>query len=78
MLPIHYGKSTTLTLGTRYKIQQAGPLNIYIGNSSKDTDLGTAAHATHASSINNLTSYFLYTSVSGRKNATYFKLMSGK
>ena len=23
-LPIHYGKSTTMTLGTRHKIQQAG------------------------------------------------------
>ena len=31
-LPIHYGKSTTMTLGTRHKIQQTGPLNISIGN----------------------------------------------
>ena len=31
-LPIHYGKSTTLTLGTRHKIQQDGQLNISIGN----------------------------------------------
>ena len=31
-LPIHYGKSTTMTLGSRHKIQQAGPLSIYIGN----------------------------------------------
>ena len=31
-LPIHNGKSTTMTLGTRYKIQQAGQLNISIGN----------------------------------------------
>ena len=31
-LPIHYGKSTTMTLGTRHKIQQAGQLNISIGN----------------------------------------------
>ena len=31
-LPIHYGKSTTMTLGTRHKIQQAGHLNISIGN----------------------------------------------
>ena len=31
-LPIHYGKSTTMTLGTRNKIQQAGQLNISIGN----------------------------------------------
>ena len=30
--PIHYGKSTTMTLGTRHKIQQAGQLNISIGN----------------------------------------------
>ena len=29
-LPIHYGKSTTMTLGSRYKIQQAGQLNITI------------------------------------------------
>ena len=41
----------------------------------KDTDLDTAAHATRASSVNNLTSYFLYTSVSARKNAKY--LMCG-
>ena len=44
----------------------------------KDTDLDTAAHATRASSVNNLTSYFSYTSVSARKNAKFFKLMSGK
>ena len=31
-LPIHYGKSTTMTLGTRHKIQQARQLNISIGN----------------------------------------------
>ena len=31
-LPIHYGKSTTMTLGTIYKLQQAGQLNITIGN----------------------------------------------
>ena len=31
-LPIHYGKSTTMTLGSRHKIQQAGPLKISIGN----------------------------------------------
>ena len=31
-LPIHYGKTTTMTLGTRHKIQQTGPLNISIGN----------------------------------------------
>ena len=31
-LPIHYGKSTTMTLGTRHEIQQAGQLNISIGN----------------------------------------------
>ena len=29
-LPIHYGKSTTMTLGTRNKIQQVRQLNIYI------------------------------------------------
>ena len=29
-LPIHYGKLTTMTLGSRYKIQQAGQLNITI------------------------------------------------
>ena len=33
-LPIHYGKSTTMTLGTRYKIREAGLLNISIGNTS--------------------------------------------
>ena len=44
----------------------------------KDTDLDMAAHAMRASFVNNLTSYFLYTSVSARKNAKYFKLMSGK
>ena len=33
----------------------------------EDTDLDTAAHAMHASSANNLTLYFLYTSVSARK-----------
>ena len=31
-LPIHYGKSTTMTLGTMHKIQQAEQLNISIGN----------------------------------------------
>ena len=31
-LPIHYGKSTTMTLGIKHKIQQAGQLNISIGN----------------------------------------------
>ena len=31
-LPIHYGKSTTMSLGSRHKIQQAGPLSISIGN----------------------------------------------
>ena len=31
-LPIHYGKSTLMTLGTRHKIQQAWQLNISIGN----------------------------------------------
>ena len=44
----------------------------------KDTDLDMAAHAMRASFVNNLTSYFLYASVSARKNAKYFKLMSGK
>ena len=29
-LQIDYGKSTTITLGTRHKIQQAGQLNIFI------------------------------------------------
>ena len=33
-LPIHYGKSTTMTLGTRYKIREVGHLNISIGNTS--------------------------------------------
>ena len=31
-LPIYYGKSPTMTLGSRHKIQQAGPLSISIGN----------------------------------------------
>ena len=31
-LPIHHGKSTTMALGTRHKIQQAGQLNISIDN----------------------------------------------
>ena len=31
-LPIKYWKSTTLTLGTRHKIQQARQLNISMGN----------------------------------------------
>ena len=46
--------------------------------SFKDTDFDTAANATRASSVNNLTLYFLWMSVSARKNAKYFKLMSGK
>ena len=31
-LPIHYGKLTCTTLGSRYKIQKAGKLNIIIGD----------------------------------------------
>ena len=31
-LPIHYGKSTCMTLGSRHKIQKAGKLNITIGD----------------------------------------------
>ena len=31
-LPIHYGNSTTMTMGSIHKVQQAGQLNISIGN----------------------------------------------
>ena len=31
-LPIYYGKPTTMTLGSRHEIQQAGLLSISIGN----------------------------------------------
>ena len=36
-LPIHYGKSICMTLGSRYKIQKAGKLNITVGDTPINT-----------------------------------------